>query len=185
MLQLVRKFIPIQTKRLLYCAHVYSRINYGLVIWGPMINQASKNKIFQIQKDCICLIFNKPISPHTHPLFRKSQLLKLSELTELELLKITQKHYKQNLPLAIRELVGTKTERVKHRYPIRNRNISNILKHSNDLYNKSFLCKSIIVGQNCVESLKRCESLNILKSIIMQKIFITSNCISLSMFCTF
>ena len=73
MLQLVRKFIPIQAERLLYCAHVLSRKNYGPVIWGPMINQASKNKIFQIQKDCICLIFNKPKSTHADTLFRKSQ----------------------------------------------------------------------------------------------------------------
>ena len=77
MLQLVRKFIPIQTRRLLYCAHVLSSINYGPVIWGPMINQASKNKIFQIQRDCICLIFNKPECTHIDPLFRKSLLLKL------------------------------------------------------------------------------------------------------------
>ena len=81
-----------------------------------MVNQASKNKSFLIQKDCICLIFNKPKSTHTDPLFRKSQLLKLSELTELELLKINQKHYKQNLPLAIRVLFGTNAESIKHRY---------------------------------------------------------------------
>ena len=49
-LQLVRKFIPTQAKRLLYCVHVLSRINYGHVIWEPMINQASENKFFQIQK---------------------------------------------------------------------------------------------------------------------------------------
>ena len=128
-----------------------------------MINQASKNKMFQIQKDCIHLTFNKQKSTHTDPLFRKRQLLKLSELTELEWLKINQKHYEQILPLAIRELFGTNTERVKHRYPTRNRNMLNILKHSNDLYNKHFLCESIIVGQNCVGSLKRCEALNILK----------------------
>ena len=79
-------------------------MNYGLVIWGPMINQASKNKIFQIQKDCIHLIFNKTKFTHTDQLFRKSSLLKLSELTELELLKINKKHYKQYLQLAVREL---------------------------------------------------------------------------------
>ena len=50
MLQLVRKFIPIQAKRILYSAHVLGRINYGHVIWGPIINQASQIEIFQIQK---------------------------------------------------------------------------------------------------------------------------------------
>ena len=44
MLQLVKKFIPMKSKRLLYCTHVLSRINYGHIIWGPMINQASKTK---------------------------------------------------------------------------------------------------------------------------------------------
>ena len=44
MLQLVREFIPIQAKRLLYCAYMLSKINYGHVIWGPRINQVSKNK---------------------------------------------------------------------------------------------------------------------------------------------
>ena len=47
MLQLVRKFIPIQTKRLLYCAHVLSRIKHGLVIWGLMKNQASKSSKYK------------------------------------------------------------------------------------------------------------------------------------------
>ena len=32
MLQLVKKFISIQVRRLLYCAHVLSRINYGHII---------------------------------------------------------------------------------------------------------------------------------------------------------
>ena len=80
------------------------------------------------------------------------------------MLKINQKHYKQNLPLGIGELFGISIANVKHRYSMKNRSIPNILKHSNDLYNKSFLCKSIIVGQNCVETLRRCELLNILKS---------------------
>ena len=44
MLQLVRTFIPIQAKRLLYCAHVSSGINYGQVIWGPVTNLASKKQ---------------------------------------------------------------------------------------------------------------------------------------------
>ena len=50
MLQLVRKFIPNQAKRLLYCVHVLSRINYDHVIWGPMINQDSKQKSSKYKK---------------------------------------------------------------------------------------------------------------------------------------
>ena len=92
-----------------------------------------------MKKDCVCLIFNKPKSTHTDPLFRKSRLLKLSEINELELLKINQKHYKQNLPLAIRELFGSNVENGKHRYPVRNRSIPNILKHSICIIKSSYV----------------------------------------------
>ena len=44
MLQLVRKFLPIQAKKLIYCAHLLSRINYGQIILGPMVNQANKKQ---------------------------------------------------------------------------------------------------------------------------------------------
>ena len=70
MVQLFRKFISIQAQRLLYCAHVLSRIHYGLVIWGPMITQASKKSAKY--KKVAFFIFNKPKSIHTDPLFRKS-----------------------------------------------------------------------------------------------------------------
>ena len=53
MLQITKKFMPERAKRLLYCAHILSHINYAHITWGPMCSQQVKDQIYQIQKDCI------------------------------------------------------------------------------------------------------------------------------------
>ena len=60
MLQITKKVMPERAKRLLYCAHILSHINYAHITWSPMCSQQAKDQIYQIQKDYIQLICNKP-----------------------------------------------------------------------------------------------------------------------------
>ena len=45
LLKLSNKFLNKDTKKLIYYAHIYSHITYGILIWGNMINQSTINKI--------------------------------------------------------------------------------------------------------------------------------------------
>ena len=69
-----------------------------------MCSQLAKDRIYQIQKDCVRLTCNKCKTSYVDQLFSKLKLLQLSEITEFELLKAYHKHYKKCFPLSLREL---------------------------------------------------------------------------------
>ena len=62
LLKLSNKFLNKDTKKLIYYAHIYSHLTYGILIWGNMINQCTKNKIQKILNSCFKLITGLP--PH-------------------------------------------------------------------------------------------------------------------------
>ena len=104
MLQQTRNCMPEKVKWLVYCAHILGHINYTYITGGPMCLQWAKDRICQIQKDCLRLISNKSKTSHVDQLFNKLKLLKLSKITEFELLKAYHKHYKKSFPLSLRQL---------------------------------------------------------------------------------
>ena len=53
MLQLIRNYMPEDVKLLVYCTHILSHINHAHITWGPMCSQWTKDRIYQIQKDCV------------------------------------------------------------------------------------------------------------------------------------
>ena len=162
-LQLTRNYMPEKVKQLVYCAHISSHITYTHITWGPICSQWAKDRVYQIQKDCVRLICNKSKISHGDQLFNKLKLLKLSKITEFELLKAYHLLHKKGCPLSVRELFFKSLGKPKHWYPTGNKNIPNMPKHSSMLFNNSFLCNSIIVVQNCHESCRRCSSLEVLK----------------------
>ena len=50
---------------MVYYAHIYSHISYGLVLWGTMIDHMTKQKIDKMISKCIKLISWKLPSPQT------------------------------------------------------------------------------------------------------------------------
>ena len=63
-------------------------------------------------------------------------------MTKYELCKLAYKVKEKLLPHALLDMFeahGIKT----HKYPTRNKNLSNIMKHTSTDFNKSFLCKSL------------------------------------------
>ena len=81
LLKLSNKFLNKDTKKLIYYAHIYSHITYGILIWGNMINQCTKNKIQKILNSCFKLITGLiPTSGN----FKKEKMLRLQDLIQLE-----------------------------------------------------------------------------------------------------
>ena len=48
-MQTIKKFLPDHLKKILYHAHVSSHLSYGTILWGPMINSSSLNKLSKLQ----------------------------------------------------------------------------------------------------------------------------------------
>ena len=63
LLKLSNKFLTKETKKLIYYAHIYSQLTYGILIWGNMINQCTMNKIQKNSK--FLLQPNNRTSPYT------------------------------------------------------------------------------------------------------------------------
>ena len=122
--------------KLIYHAHLQSHINYGLVIWGGMVNNETLNRIQRIQTKCLKYI-NKKIS-YLHEL----QILNIKQLVELEHAKLGYRLRNKLLPKKIMQIISTDSSKKSlekmHGYNTRNKNKLNLPKIRNKQYRYSF-----------------------------------------------
>ena len=117
--------------------HIQSHINYGLVMWGGMINNKMLNRLQRIQTKCLQYI-SKRIS-QLHEL----KLLSVKQLVQLEHAKLGYRLQNKLLPRKIIQIIATdssnKSLEKTHRYHTRNKNKLNLPKIKNKNYRDSFL----------------------------------------------
>ena len=99
-----KKFMTKETLKILYYAHIYSHITYGLVLWGNMVSTVSLNSLQKIQNTCFSLITN--LSP-TLENYKQEKILKLQQLLTLENNKIGYQMDKALLPSNVSDLLWT------------------------------------------------------------------------------
>ena len=75
--------LPKASLRTLYFALIEPHLSYGILAWGNG-NKKTLHKTEMLQKRAIRTINNAKYRSHTDPLFRKSQLLKLSDMYTLQ-----------------------------------------------------------------------------------------------------
>ena len=142
MLMLARNLISKANMRLLYYAHVYSHLMYGLTSWGSMISKRDLNLIVKTQTKCISII-NGQKAPNEQVMYKELQLIRFKDMIRTELIKLGYKITSKLLPnpliLAFEQDGGRKT----HPYNTRNKSLPNIQKHTKNLYNTSFMCKAL------------------------------------------
>ena len=139
----------------IYHSHIQSHISYGLSVWGSMITQQKINELFNIQKQCVRIIKGLRKTDNTSHWFSELWIPKIKDSIHLAMCKlghnISHKHY----PTPILDLfVKFGGEKV-HRYPTRNKHIPNVQRHYSELYNKSFMCQSIIAYNILPQKLKK------------------------------
>ena len=139
----------------IYHSHIQSHISYGLSVWGSMITQQKINELFNIQKQCVRIIKGLRKTDNTSHWLSELRIPKIKDSIHLAMCKlghnISHKHY----PTLILDLfVKFGGEKV-HRYPTRNKHILNVQRHYSELYNKSFLCQSIIAYNILPQKLKK------------------------------
>ncbi len=77
----VKNMIPQHILRNLYFTLINCHINYGIQIWG---NSPSVGRVVKMQKRAIRIIHKVPFRSHTEPLFKSSNILKVSDIYQLQ-----------------------------------------------------------------------------------------------------
>ena len=86
--------------------------------------------------------------------------MKIKEITKYELCKLAFKVKNKLLPHALLDTFDTYGKKT-HKYPTRNKNLPNIMKHTSTDFNKSFLCKSLWYDHTLSSNIKNSLNLKI------------------------
>ena len=89
----LKNFIPTSTLLTIYNSLILSHLNYGILIWGWQAK-----KLYKIQKRAVRTIANSKYNAHTDPLFKRFNLLKISDLCVLHDLKFCYKYKRGIVP---------------------------------------------------------------------------------------
>ena len=91
----VKNLLPRDALKTLYYALVHCNLMYGLLVWG---NAPSVQKLVILQKRAIRIIHKKGYRAHTEPLFKTSQILKLTDLYKCQVRLFMHDHKTNKLP---------------------------------------------------------------------------------------
>lgn len=149
-LNMIKNILPQSLKRLVYFANVQSHMCYALSAWGSMIKSKDRKKL-QVQQNkairAICKLERRDrLSDH----YRNLNILKIEDLIQLELLKISHKYIYGNLPVRLGNLFNLSH----HTHHTRTRNYLRAAHHTIEKYNVSFLGKSPHLWLHLVDELK-------------------------------
>ena len=128
---------------MVYYAHIYSHITCGVLVWGNMIDTATKNKVQKCMEICFNLITHLPSTPLN---YKKEKMLRLEELI-LENTKLSFKLQHNLLPPKLHSMLSSDSKRKslekKHQYETRTKNIPKIPSAQTKQYHSSCLFQSI------------------------------------------
>ena len=89
----LKRYIPGNILRTLYCSMVQSRLTYCILAWG-----FNYQRLVKIQKWVIRIIANSKYNAHTEPLFKSLELLNIQRLFDLNCLKFVYRFKQRSLP---------------------------------------------------------------------------------------
>ena len=143
-----RNFMNTHCMKLLYYAHFFSHLSYGISIWGSMLNSAQLQKLQSIQNKAVKLILKKgKTNSLSNSNYKREQLLKINGLIKLENCKMGYKLINKQLPIKLTEALLTnqsnKTLVKAHHYSTRQKSTLNLPIGTCKLYKTSFLSTSI------------------------------------------
>ena len=119
-----RKFLTNQSLKLLYYAHIYSHLTYGLVVWGNMVCPSTINSLQKIMNKCFRIITKQQ---PTLKNFKQECMLRLQDLIELENSKLGYQMEHRLLPTNIIQLLWTDSKntslRKDHKYQTRGKDL--------------------------------------------------------------
>ena len=108
----LKHFLPSTILKTMYDSMILPHLNYGITLWG-----FQSNRILRLQKRAVRVIHGAKYNAHTDPLFKKSTILKISDIFRLNCLKIFHKFLNEKVPAYINFML----QPVTHQYNTRNR----------------------------------------------------------------
>ena len=142
LIQYAKKVLTTTILKQVYYAHIHSHLAYSLSVWGSMISKKGEKELYQIQSECLRLL-NTKTKISSLEVYQQNKILPFRLLIKQELIKTGFNISTNNAPTPIIEIYR-KEEKKRHRYPTRRKNIPAIRKHHDTLFNRSFLCKSLV-----------------------------------------
>ncbi len=152
MLRSIMHLVPKWALRTLYHSYIHSNFMYGLSIWGPLVAKCNLNRVKTLQKKALRTINHAKYNARTYDLCKKSDILLIDELVELELAKISYRYTQGNLPKPVENLFQAND--YNHNYQTRSRNNPRIQRHTSAIFNKSFLRKAPSIWTNLGQGIK-------------------------------
>ena len=117
---------------------------YALTAWGSMVSKAQLNDLEKIQNQCIRIINKESATSDITGQYEKLRILKLDQLVKLHLCKLGHIISHDQLPIPIHRMFKARGGKKSHHYPTRRKPIPNIQTHSSEIFNKSFMCRSLM-----------------------------------------
>ena len=128
-LHIAKNILDYNCLRLIYYAHIYSHLSYGILAWGSMAKKSDITSLFVIQKQCIRLVHKCKITADCTPLFKQSKMLSLHNIINVELAKQGYNINRKLLPKLILDIYDKNGGKKIHCYLTRNKMTPNIQKH--------------------------------------------------------
>ena len=92
-LNILKKTLPLNVLRIIYNALILPHLNYGILAWG---HEAKRLNL--IQKRAVRILTASKYNSHTEPLFKQTNILKVSAICTLKLIKFYNKLINKQLP---------------------------------------------------------------------------------------
>lgn len=99
LLSKIRYFINLNTLITLYYALIYPFLIYGIIAWGSA-SPTNLNALFILQKKALRIITFSKFDEHSSPLFRKTKIIKLTDLITFHINVFMYKFHNKALPPA-------------------------------------------------------------------------------------
>ena len=146
---------------MLFYAHYYSRLQYGIHIWFPLLRLTLKKDLNIMHKRIVRILNKKCSRDHCMPLFKSMRILVINDMVCLEHLKLLHRVTTGVAPLPIVNLFSKPS----HQYCTRGTRFT-VPRHTWAVYNNSFMVSAI----RAWDSLK-IENKGILKLHSLVKLF--------------
>ena len=130
--------------KVLYYAQIHSIIQYGIVIWGNMINKSQLKKLQKLQNAGVRQIDQKK---HTDEIYNEHQIPKIEQMIKIENAKIWHKQQINRLPLQLQTVMTLDHSKMDlhrhHNYNTRNKKIPRQPRAKTSQYQKSLFIKGL------------------------------------------
>ena len=115
----IRSYMPEKLRKTLYYAFIYSRIQYGIEVYGSAAKTII-NQLYVTQNKLLKVLFNKHYRYHTNNLYRELKLLKSEDIFNSLLLQFVHRTVRNNCPKPFKDYF--KTRETVHGFDTRNKN---------------------------------------------------------------